>query len=60
MIIDCELVFDFVLDSVTSASTISANINSIPVLNGTNFKNWKENVMIVLGCMDLDLVLREK
>ena len=23
-----------------------------------NFKEWKENVMIVLGCMDLDLALR--
>ena len=49
----------FVLCSVNaSASTISANINSIPMLNGTNFKDWKENVMIVLGCMDLDLALR--
>ena len=28
------------------------------MLNGTNFKDWKENVMIVLGCMDLDLALR--
>ena len=61
MIINCELVFDFVLDSVTtSASTITANINSIPVLNGTNFKNWKENVMIVLGCMNLDLTFWEE
>jgi hypothetical protein len=42
----------------TSAATISANINSIPMLNGTNFKVWKENVIIVLGCMDLDLALR--
>ncbi|KAK8944127.1 hypothetical protein KSP39_PZI007675 [Platanthera zijinensis] len=42
----------------TNASTISANINSIPILNGTNFKAWKENVQIVLGCMDLDLSLR--
>ena len=41
-----------------SVSTISANINSIPVLNGTNFKDWKENIEIVLGCMDLDLALR--
>ena len=37
---------------------ISANLNSIPILNGTNFKNWKENVLIVIGCMDLDLALR--
>ena len=28
------------------------------MLNGTNFKNWKENVMIVFMCMDLDLALR--
>ncbi|KAL5861220.1 hypothetical protein ACOSQ3_002530 [Xanthoceras sorbifolium] len=41
-----------------SAATISANLNSIPMLNGTNFKNWKENVLIVLGCIDIDLALR--
>ena len=28
------------------------------MLNGTNFKSWKENVMIVLGVMDLNLALR--
>ncbi|KAL8143523.1 hypothetical protein V2J09_016555 [Rumex salicifolius] len=28
------------------------------MLNGSNFKVWKENVEIVLGCMDLDLALR--
>src|SRR3954466_2794096 len=37
---------------------ISANVNNIPILNGTNFKDWKENMLIVLGCMDLDLALR--
>ena len=47
----------FVLSSPNFA-TISANLNSVPVLNGTNFKDWKENVVIVLGCMDLDLALR--
>ncbi|RVW80762.1 Retrovirus-related Pol polyprotein from transposon TNT 1-94 [Vitis vinifera] len=41
-----------------SASSISANVNIIPVLNGTNFKKWKEHVIIVLGCMDLDYALR--
>ena len=41
-----------------SVSTISANINSILMLNGTNFKDWKENIEIVLGCMDLDLALQ--
>ena len=28
------------------------------VLNGANFKDWKENILIVLGCIDLDLALR--
>ncbi|KAK4488227.1 hypothetical protein RD792_003973 [Penstemon davidsonii] len=41
-----------------SASSISANISSIPVLSGTNYKKWREHVMIVLGCMDLDHALR--
>ena len=36
----------------------SANINFILILNGTNFKDWKENVLIVLSCMDLDLALQ--
>ncbi|RVX00777.1 hypothetical protein CK203_026460 [Vitis vinifera] len=43
----------------TLASSISANVNNIPVLNGTNFKKWKEHVIIVLGCMDLEFALRE-
>ena len=37
---------------------ITTNINSIPMLNGTNFKSWKENLLIVLGVMNLDLALR--
>jgi hypothetical protein len=44
----------------TSAANITANINSIPVLNGTNFKSWKENILLVLGCMDLDYALRKE
>ncbi|KAM3393882.1 hypothetical protein P3S68_002883 [Capsicum galapagoense] len=39
-------------------SSISANMNNIAVLNGTNFKKWKEHIMIVLGCMGLDYALR--
>ena len=41
-----------------NASSISSNLNSIPVLNGSNFLKWKEHVNIVLGCMDLDFALR--
>ncbi|KAH0672848.1 hypothetical protein KY290_025082 [Solanum tuberosum] len=33
-------------------------MNNIPVLNGTNFKKLKEHIVIVLGCMDLDYLLR--
>ncbi|KAJ4719034.1 Retrovirus-related Pol polyprotein from transposon TNT 1-94 [Melia azedarach] len=40
-------------------TNITANINSIPLLNGSNFKSWKENLEIVLEVMDLDLALRE-
>ena len=49
----------FVLCLVSaSATNISTNINSIPMLNGTNFKSWKEIVLIVLRVMDLDLAFR--
>ncbi|RDY14613.1 hypothetical protein CR513_00301, partial [Mucuna pruriens] len=41
----------------TGVINVSAQINSIQMLNGTNFKVWKEIVDIVLGCMNLDLVL---
>src|SRR4051812_10875779 len=36
---------------------VLANANNIPILNGSNFKDWMENMRIVLGCMDLDLAL---
>ena len=44
---------------MNSASSISANVNNIPMLNGTNFKKWKEHIIIVLRCMDLDYALKE-
>ncbi|KAF7815225.1 Retrovirus-related Pol polyprotein from transposon TNT 1-94 [Senna tora] len=37
---------------------LSAALNGIPVRNRTNFKNWKERIMIVLGCLDLDHAFR--
>ncbi|KAL0295559.1 UNVERIFIED_CONTAM: hypothetical protein Sangu_2507600, partial [Sesamum angustifolium] len=40
-------------------ANITASINTIPMLNGSNFKSWKENLEIVLGVIDLDLALRE-
>ncbi|PON88031.1 hypothetical protein TorRG33x02_162330 [Trema orientale] len=53
-----NLWFYFVLYSI-SAANISANLSTIHVLTGINFKSWKEDVMIVLGCMDLDLALKK-
>ena len=47
----------FVL-SLANFATVFANLNSVPILSGTNFKNWKENILIVLGYMDLALALR--
>ncbi|XP_062104312.1 uncharacterized protein LOC133815491 [Humulus lupulus] len=46
--------------SSSFAASISTNINSIPMLNGTNFNDWKRNLHIVLGCMDLDHALRDE
>ncbi|KZV20375.1 hypothetical protein F511_35051 [Dorcoceras hygrometricum] len=48
----------FVLCSGLIPANIRANINSIPLLNGSNFKSWQENLLIVLGVMDLDLAIR--
>src|SRR5262249_43150173 len=44
--------------TINNHANITANINSIPMLNGTNFKSWKENLLTILGVMDLDLALR--
>ncbi|KAL0307882.1 UNVERIFIED_CONTAM: hypothetical protein Scaly_2560000 [Sesamum calycinum] len=44
------------MDSGMAPANITASINTIPMLNGSNFKSWKENLKIVLGVMDLDLV----
>ena len=49
----------FVLSSANFA-TVFANLNYVSVFNGTNFKDWKENVVIVFGCIDLNLTLKIK
>ena len=59
MLVIVSMLFCFVLCLVSaSISNVTANINNVQMLNGTNFKAWKENVEIVLGCMDVDLALR--
>jgi len=49
----------FLLVVAATAPNFAAQVKTIPVLSGLNFKSWKESVEIVLGCMDLDLSLRE-
>ncbi|KAL8147436.1 hypothetical protein AgCh_004952 [Apium graveolens] len=48
------------LTVTASVNSASAQLSMIPMLNGTNYVTWKENVEIVLGCMDLDLALRKE
>ena len=48
------LVFVLFLVNIVSDANVTAQVNSIPMLNETNFKVWKEVVKIVLGYMDLD------
>ena len=50
--------FDLFVLYATSVATISANLNSILILNESNFKDWKKKIFIDLGCIDLDLALR--
>jgi len=51
---------NYLMDTIVVALTtnVSAQVSSIPILNGTNFKVWKDTVDIVLGCIDLDVTLR--
>ena len=55
----CEYIYIvYFIPSSASLAIVSVNLNPISILNDTNFKVWKENVLIVLGYMDLDLALR--
>jgi len=38
---------------IASVASVSANVNSVSILNGTNFKDWKRNMEIVLNCISL-------
>ena len=44
--------------ALANATNLSTQVNGIPMLIGSNFKIWKENVEIVLSCMELDLAFR--
>ncbi|KAL8097882.1 hypothetical protein AgCh_030845 [Apium graveolens] len=53
---------DDCIDEVVTASvnSASAQLSMILMLNGINYATWKENLEIVLGCMDLDLAIRKE
>lgn len=42
-----------------SPSTVATHVKGITQLSGTNFPQWKEDIQLVLGIMDLDHALRE-
>ncbi|RDY12928.1 hypothetical protein CR513_02209, partial [Mucuna pruriens] len=54
----CNLTEKLYACDATSVVNISTQINSISMLNGTNFKVWKEAIVILLSCIDLDLTLQ--
>ena len=56
----CEHAYLFLIlySALSNAANLSSQVNGILILNGSNFKIWKENVEIVLNCIELNLALR--
>ena len=56
----CEHAYLFLIfySALVNVTNLSDQVNEIQTLNESNFKIWKENVEIVLDCMELDLALR--
>jgi hypothetical protein len=38
---------------------LTVGINSILMLMGSNYKEWKYSLEIILGCLDLDIALQQ-
>ncbi|EOA15191.1 hypothetical protein CARUB_v10028579mg, partial [Capsella rubella] len=47
------------MNQVLGFTSCFSNVESIPILNGSNFSEWKEHLLLVLALMDLDISLRE-
>ncbi|XP_028108052.1 uncharacterized protein LOC114306929 [Camellia sinensis] len=47
----------FLVIATISTSVLSNESFRIPFLNGDNFLDWKNKILLTLGCMDLDLAL---
>ena len=46
------------LIAVSIPISLHSHASSVPILNGTNFSDWSEQVQFHLGVLDLDLALR--
>ncbi|KAF7130380.1 hypothetical protein RHSIM_Rhsim10G0199300 [Rhododendron simsii] len=53
------LLNDLCILTVGTTSLMSSESSRIPFLSGENFSEWKDKVLLALGCMDLDLAIRE-
>ena len=42
---------------LANTANLLASLKSIPNITSSNFKEWKDQLSIVLGCVDLDIVL---
>jgi len=51
------LTLSFSLFSVLGYTSSLPNVDSIPMLSGSNFSEWKEHLLLVLTLMDLDISL---
>ncbi|XP_028054708.1 uncharacterized protein LOC114258900 [Camellia sinensis] len=47
----------FLVITVISTFVLSNESSRIPFLNGDNFSDWKDKILLTLGCMYLDLAL---
>ena len=40
-------------------AALNGHLSNIPMLNGSNFTDWKEELLLILGCLNLDTTLME-
>ena len=46
--------------AVSVPISLHSHASSVPILNGMNFSDWKEQVQFHLGVLDLDLALESE
>ncbi|XP_059627674.1 zinc finger BED domain-containing protein RICESLEEPER 2-like [Cornus florida] len=45
-------------NSAIPSGSVNIGSSHIPFLTGDNYSDWKEKILLTLGCMDIDLALR--